>query len=190
MDYRRKLAAYASAPDAQWRLFGISAMEAVFAPMPSDFLLIPMAMLTPERAFRYALMASLGSALGALVLYLAGFVLFNVIAGSVILPTWILAIIAVFKSYAGVFVFPAGFSTVPFNVVSLLSGMAQVNLLLFVGITVLVRALRYNIIALLIWRGGTRYQEWLERNFYGFMLVMTLGLLVVSLIGVLFFETA
>ncbi|RYG59782.1 MAG: DedA family protein [Alphaproteobacteria bacterium] len=190
MDYRRKLAAYASAPDAQWRLFGISAMEAVFAPMPSDFLLIPMAMLTPERAFRYALVASLGSALGAIVLYMLGFMLFQVVASAVVLPVWLLAIITVFKSYAGVFVFPAGFSTVPFNVVSLLSGVAQVNILLFIAITVLVRTIRYNIIALLIWRGGTRYQEWLERNFYGFMLVMTLGLLVVSLISVLFFETA
>lgn len=190
MDYRRKLAAYASAPDAQWRLFGISAMEAVFAPMPSDFLLIPMALLTPERAFRYALVASLGSALGAVVLYMLGFVLFQVVAGTVMLPVWLLAVIQVFKSYAGIFVFPAGFSTVPFNVVSLMSGMAQVNLLLFVGITVFVRVVRYNLIALLIWRGGTRYQEWLERNFYGFMLVMTLVLLVVSVIGVLFFETA
>lgn len=190
MDYRRKLAAYASAPDAQWRLFGISAMEGVFVPIPSDFLLIPMALLSPERAFRYALVASLGSALGALVLYMLGFLVFQLVASAVMLPVWLLTVIEGFRAYAGVFLFPAGFSTVPFNVVSLLSGMAQVNLLLFVAVTVLARTLRYMLIAWLIWRGGTRYQEWLERNFYGFMLVITLGLLVVSVIGVLFFETA
>ncbi len=190
MDYRRKFAAYASRPDAQQRLFGISLLESIFIPLPSDFLLIPMSLLSPDRAFRYAFVASLGSAAGALVSYFVGWIVINFAAQFLLIPQWILNTLDFFKSYSAIFLISAGFSSVPFNFVTFLSGVSNVNLIYFLVLCVFFRAVRYNLISWLIWRGGPRYQEWLERNFYGTMMVMTLALLVVSVIGILFFETA
>lgn len=188
MDYRRRFAAFASRPDAQWRLFAVSALEAMFIPLPSDFLLIPMALLAPDRAFRYAFVASAGSVVGALIGFMVGFAAYQALQPFA--PAWVETFMAIYRMYSGIFLISAGFSSVPFNVVTLLSGMAGVNLLVFAGVMVVVRTLRYTLISWLIWRGGARYQEWLERNFYGTMLVMTLALLVLCVIGVLFFETA
>lgn len=190
MDYRRKFSGYASRPDAQWMLFGVAMLEAICVPIPSDFLMIPMSLLAPERALRFAVMAGLGSAAGALVSYAFGWGLYQFVISHFITGAWLANALMAFKMYSGVFVFSAGFSAVPFNIVTILSGMAQINLLWFVGLTLLVRFLRYALIGWLIWRGGARYQEWLERNYYGTMLVITLALLVVSAIGVLLFETS
>jgi len=190
MDYRRKYSALASQPDAQQRLFGISFLEAMFVPVPSDFLLIPMSLLAPERALRYAMVASAGSVCGALVGYAVGWAVFHLLVTVGLMPEWLVTFLAMFNMYSGIFLISAGFSSVPFNVVTFLSGASQVNILMFIGVGIVVRTIRYSLISWLIWRGGARYQEWLERNFYGTMLVMTLALLVVSVIGVLFFATA
>lgn len=190
MDYRRKFSALASRPDAQQRLFGISFLEAMFIPVPSDFLLIPMSLLAPDRAFRYALVASAGSVAGACVGYIVGWIFLQLLLSAALVPGWLVALLGVFKMYSGIFLISAGFSSVPFNLVTFLSGASQVNIAVFLGLGILVRTIRYTLISWLIWRGGARYQEWLERNFYGTMMVMTLALLVISVIGVLFFETA
>lgn len=190
MDYRQKFSAIASRPDAQSKLFGIAFLEAMYVPVPSDFLLIPMALLSPDRAVRYALVAAAGSVCGALVGYLLGFMALHMLGTMVVIPVWLLNILVVFKYYAAIFLISAGFSSVPFNLVTFLSGAAHVNIVMFMALSVLVRTIRYGLISWLIWRGGGRYQEWLERNFYGTMLVMTLALLVISVVGVLLFETA
>lgn len=189
MDNRQKLAAQASRPDAQWRLFAISLLEGAFLPTASDFMMIPMALLSPDRAFRYALVASFGSTLGAIAGYAFGWLAFHAITQVAMMPHWLLVLIQIFKLYSPIFVMPAVFSTVPFNFVTFLSGMAGVNIGLFLLMSMVVRTARYMVIATLIWRGGGRYQEWLERNFSGFTLVVTLALLVLSVIGVLFFES-
>lgn len=190
MDYRRKFAAYACQPDAEWRLFGVAFLEALLVPIPSDFLLIPMALLSPHKALRYALVAAMGSVLGAVVAYSLGFLLLQLL----IAQPWYVGVastvLGVFKTYSGIFLISGGFSSVPFGLVAVLSGLSQVHILAFIAIALVVRTLRYGVITWLIWRGGGRYQPWLERNFYGTMLVMTLALLVVSAVGVLFFETA
>ena len=149
-----------------------------------------MALLAPERAFKYAIVAGIGSVLGAFVGYLIGFGAYELFAGYLTNYAWFDGFLTIWRMYAGVFLISAGFSSVPFNIVTFLSGMAQVNIVVFIGLMLVVRVTRFTVISWLIWRGGTRYQEWLERNFYGTMLVMTLALLVVSAIGILLFETA
>ncbi|PZP39066.1 MAG: hypothetical protein DI585_05390 [Pseudomonas fluorescens] len=183
MDYRRKFSAYASRADAQRILFAIAFLEGVFLPLPSDFLLIPMCLLVPDRAFRFAAVAALGSVCGAMVGFTIGWLL-----QSMFLENY--AFLDVFRWYSPVFILSAGFSTVPFNLVTLLSGVSHVNPLLFAVLTLGVRLVRYGLIAWLIWRSGNKYQDWLERNFGGTTLVITLVILVISAFGVLFFETA
>lgn len=183
MDVRRKFAGLASRPDAEQRLFGMALMEALCLPAPSDFLLIPMAQLTPERSFRYAFVAAVGSLVGASVLFaLAWYVSVHVIGPYAVLES--------LRFYAPVFILAAGFSGVPFNVVTLLSGLALVNPLVFMPLVLLTRTLRYAFVAWLIWRSGPKYQGWLERSFNGMTLVVTLAVLVVSAMIILLFETA
>ncbi len=183
MDVRRKFAGFASRPDAEQRLFGMAVLEALCVPSPSDFLLIPMAQLTPDKSFRYAFVAAAGSLVGAMVLFALAWYVSILFIG----PYPALDLI---RFYAPVFILAAGFSGVPFNVVTILSGVALVNPLVFMPLVLFTRALRFGFVSWLIWRSGNKYQGWLERSFNGMTLVVTLGILVVSAIIILLFETA
>lgn len=183
MDVRRKFAGLASRPDAEQRLFTMAVMEALCVPAPSDFLLIPMSQLTPDKSFRYALVAAAGSLVGAMVLFTVAWYISTLFIGQHVA-------LDVFRFYAPVFILAAGFSGVPFNIVTLLSGLALVNPLVFMPLVLLTRTARYGFIAWLIWRSGNKYQGWLERSFNGMTLVVTLAVLVVSAMAILMFETA
>jgi len=183
MDVRRKFAGLASRPDAEQRLFTMAVMEAVCLPAPSDFLLIPMSQLTPDKSFRYALIAAAGSLVGAMVLFTLAWYISTLFVGQHLT-------LDVFRFYAPVFILAAGFSGVPFNIVTLLSGLALVNPLVFMPLVLLTRLARYGFVSWLIWRSGNKYQGWLERSFNGMTLVVTLAVLVVSAMAILLFETA
>ncbi len=183
MDLRRTYAGYASRPEAGRILFGVSFLEAMCAPLPSDFLLIPLARLNPERGFVYALVAAAGSVCGAAALYaLAMYAALHLGINHVILQA--------FQAYAPVFILAAGFSGMPFILITVLSGLALVNPVVFIPIILLTRSLRYLFIAWLVWRSGAKYQEWLERSFNGMTLVLTLAVLVISALGIVLFETS
>jgi membrane protein YqaA with SNARE-associated domain len=183
MDVRRKFAGLASRPDAEQRLFGMAVMEAMCIPSPSDFLLIPMAQLSPDKSFRYAFVAAAGSLVGAMVLFAIAWYAAILFVGQHVA-------LDVVRFYAPVFILAAGFSGVPFNIVTILSGLALVNPLVFMPLVLITRALRFGFVSWLIWRSGNKYQGWLERSFNGMTLVVTLGVLVVSAIAILLFETA
>ena len=183
MDVRRKFAGYASRADAESRLFGFALLEALGLPVPSDFLLIPMAQLAPARGFRYALVAALGSLVGAGVLFCVGWQVAHILSLQNVA-------IDVFHVYAPIFVLAAGFATIPFNVATLAAGFVHMSPLVFVGIVLVTRILRYVFISWLIWRSGSKYQEWLERSFNGMTLVLTLAVLVVSAFVILLLETS
>lgn len=183
MDVRRKFAGLASRPDAEQRLFGMAVMEALCIPAPSDFLLIPMSQLAPDKSFRYAFVAAAGSLVGAMVLFTLAWYASTLFIGPHVA-------LDVFRFYAPVFILAAGFSGVPFNVVTLLAGLALVNPLVFMPLVLFTRVVRYGFISWLIWRSGNKYQGWLERSFNGMTLVVTLAVLVVSAIVILLFETA
>lgn len=62
---RHRLASY-------WLMF-VSFIEAIFFPIPTDVMLIPMSITTPEKAIRYALYASTSSVIGGAIGYALGY---------------------------------------------------------------------------------------------------------------------
>jgi membrane protein YqaA with SNARE-associated domain len=74
----------AERPTALWWLFAISFAEASFFPIPPDTMLIPMALAQPRKAFRFALVATIGSVLGGALGYYIGYALLDRLAQPII----------------------------------------------------------------------------------------------------------
>ena len=55
---------FAEKPGAGWALFLLAFAESSFFPIPPDVLLIALALALPTKAFRYAVICSVGSILG------------------------------------------------------------------------------------------------------------------------------
>lgn len=179
---REKIAALATHKNAHWYLFAIALIESVFFPVPPDVLLIPMCILLPTRAFTYAFMATLGSALGGIIGYMVGAFFQDSIGMGIInmyhLQDYFVEVQKLYQEYDLVIVGAAGFSPIPYKVFTLTSGMFDINFIGFVIVSILSRGARFFIISWILWRGGSELKVWIERNLYPITMLMAVALIL------------
>ncbi|MFC4291488.1 YqaA family protein [Sphingorhabdus arenilitoris] len=157
-------------------LFGISFIESSFFPIPPDVVLAPMCLARPEKAWRYALICTIASVLGALLGYAIGFFLFETI-GQAILNFYGLA--DQFDSFAQSFneqgwliVLLAGFTPLPFKVITIAAGSTAMPLYILIAASIVARSARFFLVSGLLRFFGAPMKAWIDKNF---ALATTLG---------------
>jgi membrane protein YqaA with SNARE-associated domain len=182
MTLKDRMAGYAQQPQAENALFFMSMAESAFAPAAAESLLVPMSLINPDKAFRYALVATLGSLAGAL----GGYILGNLAARIFIEPiaanygfeSFFYTLRNWYQGYDVAVVATAGFSPLPFKAVAIGSGVLGAQLPAFLMATLIARGARFWLISWLLWRGGPRFKEWIERNLAALTMSISLGLLL------------
>lgn len=161
--------AKAAHDNAPWWLAVISFAESSFFPIPPDVMLAPMCLARPERAFRYALICTIASVLGALLGYAIGFYLFDQI-GMPILEFY--GVVEKFDSFSEAFnaqgwliVLAAGFTPLPFKVITIAAGATQMALYILIFASIIARAARFFLVAALLWKFGAPMKNWIDRHF-------------------------
>jgi membrane protein YqaA with SNARE-associated domain len=153
---------------ALWALFIIAFIESSFFPIPPDVLMIPMIIAMPTRAFYIAAVATAGSVLGGLFGYYIGYALFETIGQPIFDFYGKAEYVEEFKqSYneIGVWaVLAAGVTPFPFKVITIMSGATQLNLFAFVASAIVARALRFFIVATLLWKFGPPIRDFIEKR--------------------------
>ena len=153
---------------ALWALFIIAFIESSFFPIPPAVLMIPMIIAMPTRAFYIAAVATVGSVLGGLFGYYIGFALFETIGQPIFDFYGKADYVEEFKqSYneIGVWaVLAAGVTPFPFKVITIMSGATQLNLFAFVASAIVARALRFFIVATLLWKFGPPIRDFIEKR--------------------------
>lgn len=174
-------------PKAEWWLFGVAFVESSFFPIPPDVLLIPMVIMHFDKAFRFAAICTLGSVLGGMAGYAIGYLFYDTVGMQVVQFYGMEHKFEKFRAWYSEFdvyiVAMAGVTPLPYKVVTIASGMLQANLLSFIVASAISRAVRFFLIAWLLWRGGPQFKGWIESNLYP--LTMAAGILLI-LIVVLF----
>ncbi|MDD9912859.1 MAG: DedA family protein [Alphaproteobacteria bacterium] len=173
---------YASRPEAPWVLFIVAFLESSFFPIPPDVLLIPMVLVAFDRAFYYAFLCTLGSVLGGILGYFIGMLAFDSI-GQAIIDFWHLEskfgiLQQWYQEYDVFIVAAAGFSPIPYKIFTIFSGFMEADFFQFTVASTLSRGARFFLIAWLLWRGGPRFKDWIEKNFYPLTMVGTLVILL------------
>src|ERR1700691_2869954 len=69
----------AEGPNAERALAAVAFAESSFFPIPPDIILAPMALANPQRAWRYALIASIDSVMRGMLGYALGALLYNIV---------------------------------------------------------------------------------------------------------------
>ena len=179
--YDRILALSAS-PRAPLWLFLVALAEASVFPIPPDLLLIPMVLTRPERAWRFALITTLGSVAGGALGYLIGYAVFNSLA----LPVLALyhyegafqAFQARFAQYGLWLILIKGLTPIPYKIVTIASGAAAFSFPLFMAASVLTRGARFFLVAALLYWIGPPVQHFVERR-----LTLVTTVVAVALVG-------
>ena len=159
-------------------LFTMSFAEASFFPIPPDVLLIALALGSRTKAFRFAFICSIGSVLGAILGYFIGTFLwweganefsklallfFNVIPGFT--PEVFYSIQSKYEAWNFWVVFTAGFTPIPFKVITISAGAFDINFILFVIASTLSRSARFFLLGTLIWKFGEPIRDFINKYF-------------------------
>lgn len=164
-------------PKAPWYLTGMSFAEASFFPIPPDVMLMPMALSQPEKAYRFALMSTLGSLFGGLFGYVIGYWMLDAIMPFVEAMNYVEKyhqVEAFFKEYGFWVVFLAGFSPIPYKLFTIASGALHVALLPFIVASFVGRGARFYLVAFLMKKGGEKYESRIRQSvdYLGYGLVV------------------
>lgn len=179
----------AQKPYAVWALFFYAVAEASFWPLPVELLLIPMIIAAPRRAWYLAAVAILGSLAGALLGYAIGRFLYDTIGLPVLtfyhLEARFEHFAALYNDYGVWATAIAAVTPIPFKLVTILSGSTQLPLLGFIIASALGRALRYGVIAALLYYFGAPIRDFIEKYlgwvFAGFVLLLIGGFFAIGL---------
>lgn len=171
---------------ALWALAAIAFIESSVFPIPPDVLMIPMIVARPSRAFLIATLATLASVAGGMLGYYIGWGLMDSV-GNPVLEFYGAKgsfddLARRFNEYGAWAVLIAGVTPFPYKVITIFSGATQLSLPVFVTVSFLARALRFFLIAALLWRFGAPMRDFIERRL-GFVFIV----FVVVLIGSFYF---
>ena len=183
-DWVLSLAARKSAE--AWLAF-IAFIESSVFLVPADVLFLPMALARPERAFRYALTATIASTLGGIAGYVLGLYAYDLLARPVLDFYGKLDEFEALRRCAGrettmVLLVTSGLSHLPpIKVVTILSGVVNVGLPFFIAACLVARGARFFALAAALRRWGEPIRQFIERR-----LALLAGLAALALI-VLYF---
>jgi membrane protein YqaA with SNARE-associated domain len=151
----------AASPDAPAWLALLAFIEGIFFPIPPDVMLAPMVLARRDRAWRYAAICLAASVLGGSIGYTVGFFLHPV-------GTWLLHLTGSDPAQVRPLIRQWGVLIlvvpIPYKLIAIASGMFGVPFPLFFGASIVVRGLRFFMVAGLIRRFGAPMQEFVEKR--------------------------
>jgi membrane protein YqaA with SNARE-associated domain len=179
----------AGKPHAAWILAAVSFVESSFFPVPPDIMLIPMSLARPDRAWRYAVLCTLGSVAGGMLGYLIGALLYDSV-GQWIVRAWgygdkIEAIRQAFADYGAWIILGKGVTPIPYKIVTIASGFAGYNFGSFVALSLLTRGVRFFAEAFLLKRYGPQARVIIEKRL-GFWVTISALVLVAGVVAALY----
>ena len=168
----------------------ISFIESFIFPIPPDVMIIPMTIANKKNWLRIATVATIGSVCGAIVGYIIGYIFFNEI-GLKIFELYGVDDVSFLKdkvsSEGGTIAWItllaiAGFTPVPFKLLTITSGFVHFNIFYFIIISALTRGSRFFIVALLIRYFGPAIKNAIEKRLLLASLIFSLIIIVVALL--------
>ncbi len=159
---------FANKPYAKTTILLHSFADSSFFPITIDLTFIPISIAAPKRSFIFAFWATLGSVLGGVFAYYIGHEFMSTIGQNIVESygnenTWN-DLLSTFKGdYAVWTLIVAALTPLPFALATMASGVAKMDFATFLIISILGRATRFSLLALLIYYFGPAVQVFLDK---------------------------
>ena len=164
-----------------------SFIESSFFPIPPDVMIIPMVIAKKNKFLKIAAIATIFSVLGALFGYLIGYVFFNEVGIKIFEiygyenPNFLKEKFSTkggFISWLGILV-TAGFTPLPFKLLTISSGFINFNIIFFIIICILTRGTRFFLVAYLANKFGDKFGPFLEKQGTKWSIIIALVILII-----------
>jgi len=173
-------------PNSELTIFTHSIADSSFLPISIDLTFLPISISNPKKVFKFALMAILGSIIGALISYFVGKELF-VIFGNIIInmfggpEQWQQISHSFNNGYAEITLLIAAITPFPFVIGSLSAGFFKMNFWLFLLISILGRTIRFGVLAILIYYLGAAVRDFINKYTKPILIITILSIILLLL---------
>ena len=132
----------------------ISLIESIIFPIPVDPFLAGLTLAAPKKAFTFALFCTVGSVIGGVVGWLLGYFIGPSIENVLLNIPWFtnekfIAVKSAYNENGMLIIFLGAFTPLPYKIITITSGMAGINVIGFVLMSLIGRGIRFFIIAYL-----------------------------------------
>ena len=181
---------WAETPYCPLALFILAFSESSFFPIPPDVLLIPLALGSRLKAYRFAFICSICSIIGAIIGYGIGYLawwdsienftafaqlFFDHIPGFTIDRFY--RIQALYEQWNFWIVFTAGFTPIPFKLFTISAGAFNIHFPMFILGSIISRSARFFLIACLVKIFGEPILDFIDRYFNWLAIFFTILLI-------------
>lgn len=176
---------------AEWWLAVFAFMEASFFPVPPHPLLGLMCLAEPKKAIRFAAVATLGSVAGGLLGYAIGHFAYEAF-GQAMLNALGLAesfpkAACYLREYGAEIIIVKGATPIPFKLLTITAGFIGMNLLVFIGASIISRSISFMIVGVLFRLFGAPIKAVIDKHLgkvtAAFVLLIVAGFLAITLLG-------
>jgi len=181
--------AAADKPYATWLMGAVSFVESSFFPIPPDAMLIPMSLARPDKAWFYATVCTATSVAGGVLGYFIGALLYDSVG------LWLMQLYGygnkveafreAYAQWGSWIILIKGLTPIPYKIVTIASGFAGFNLLLFVVLSIVARGMRFYAEAFLLNRYGKEARAIIEERL-GFWAGIAAVVLIAGIIAALY----
>ena len=142
-------------PLAEKVLGFISMIESIIFPLPVDPFLAALTLAVPRKAFRFAFICTIGSVIGGIIGWFLGYLIGPSIENLFLYFPWFTeekfnAVKFAYKENGMLIIFLGAFTPLPYKIITITSGIAEVNIIAFVLMSILGRGIRFFIVAYLV----------------------------------------
>jgi membrane protein YqaA with SNARE-associated domain len=176
-------------PFATWIMGAVSFVESSFFPVPPDVMLIPMSLARPDKAYSYAFLCTWTSVAGGVLGYAIGSVLYDSVG------QWLIGLYGygdkvdafrqAYNEYGAWIILLKGLTPIPYKIVTITSGFAGYDLIMFILLSCVARGGRFYLLAFLLSRYGLRARAIIEERL-GFWVAVGAILMVVGIVAAIY----
>jgi membrane protein YqaA with SNARE-associated domain len=168
---------------ASWALAAVSFAESSFFPLPPDAMLVPMVLARPDRAWALAGVCTVASVIGGFFGYAIGYFLYETLGRFLIdlygYESKFEAFREAYNHWGVWIILIKGMTPIPYKLVTIASGVAQFDPVVFAAASLVTRGARFFLVAFLLRRFGAPIRDFVER----YLTLVTTGLVVIIIAG-------
>ena len=144
----------AKKPLAEKILGFVSSIESIIFPIPVDPFLAGLTLAAPQKTFKFALFCTIGSVIGGVVGWLLGYFIGPSIENILLNIPWFTeakfnSVKSAYSENGMLIIFLGAFTPLPYKIITITSGMAGINIIGFILMSLVGRGIRFFIVAYL-----------------------------------------
>ncbi|OFZ17140.1 MAG: hypothetical protein A2X86_01430 [Bdellovibrionales bacterium GWA2_49_15] len=179
---------WADTPYGVPMLFVISFAESSFFPIPPDVLLLALCFATPRKSFRFASWCLVASVLGGMLGYYIGHSLWEHLHDTFIPLVFSQAsfdkVKQLYIDNAFNVIVAKGFTPIPFKIITITAGVANVPFGEFFLASVVCRSIRFYLLGALVFKYGVKIRPFVEKYLswlmLAFLILLIGGIIVIK----------